>query len=125
MHSSFLFFMLEATYKQVILVRQDLKLPKGKLAAQAAHASVEAVLRSDKKLVTAWRTEGMAKIVLKVKDEKELLSYLQQAKDAELTTALITDAGKTVIAPGTRTCVGIGPDKEKKIDEITGKLALL
>lgn len=117
--------MPETTYKQVILVRQDLKLPKGKLAAQAAHASVEAVLRSDKKLVTSWRTEGMAKIVLKVKDEKELLSYLQQAKDAELTTALITDAGKTVIAPGTRTCVGIGPDTEEKIDEITAKLALL
>ncbi|HLC97945.1 MAG TPA: peptidyl-tRNA hydrolase Pth2 [Candidatus Nanoarchaeia archaeon] len=116
--------MSDFTYKQVILVRQDLKLPKGKLSAQVAHASVEAVLRSDKKLVTAWRNEGMAKIVLKVKDEKELLSFLQQAKDAGLASALITDAGKTVIAPGTRTCLGIGPDEAEKIDEITGKLAL-
>ena len=58
-------------YKQVILVRADLKLPKGKLAAQAAHASVDAVLKSDSKLVNAWRDEGMAKIVVKVKDEKE------------------------------------------------------
>ena len=65
-------------FKQVILIRQDLKLPKGKLAAQAAHASVEAVLKSDSKLVSTWRKQGMAKIVLKVKDEKELLSYLQQ-----------------------------------------------
>ncbi|HIG93011.1 MAG: peptidyl-tRNA hydrolase, PTH2 family [archaeon GW2011_AR9] len=112
-------------FKQVILIRQDLKLPKGKLAAQAAHASVEAVLKSDSKLVSTWRKQGMAKIVLKVKDEKELLSYLQQAKDAGLTTALITDAGHTVVAPGTKTCVGIGPDEEEKIDGITGKLALL
>ena len=112
-------------YKQVILVRQDLKLPKGKLAAQAAHASVDAVLKSDSKLVKAWREEGMAKIVVKVKDEKELIKYFQLAKDSDLTASLITDAGRTVIAPGTKTCVGIGPDEEDKIDEITGELSLL
>ena len=113
------------TYKQVILVRQDLKLPKGKLSAQAAHASVEAVLRSDSDLVKSWRSEGMAKIVLKVKDEKELIKYFQIAKDEGLTASLITDAGRTVIAPGTKTCVGIGPDDEEKIDSITGELSLL
>ncbi len=112
-------------FKQVILVRQDLKLPKGKLAAQAAHASVEAVLNSDKRKVQEWRAEGMAKIVLKVKDEKELLFYLRQAKEAGLTASLITDAGRTVIAPGTKTCAGIGPDEEENIDKITGKLKLL
>ena len=111
--------------KQVILVRQDLQLPKGKLAAQAAHASVEAVLRSDKKIVQAWRNEGMAKIVLKVKDEKELLKYLQLAKDEGIIAALITDAGKTVIAPGTRTCLGLGPDDEEKLNALTGELKLL
>ncbi|MBT3814537.1 peptidyl-tRNA hydrolase [Candidatus Woesearchaeota archaeon] len=113
------------TYKQVILVRQDLKLPKGKLAAQAAHASVDAVLKSDSELVKAWRAEGMAKIVLKVKDEKELIKYFQLAKDEGLTASLITDAGRTVIAPGTKTCVGIGPDEEEKIDAVTGELSLL
>src|SRR3989344_1563025 len=112
-------------YKQVILVRQDLKLPSGKLAAQAAHAAVEAVLKSTEKMVKIWRKEGMPKIVLKVKDEKELLKYLQGAKGAGLVTALITDAGRTVIAPGTKTCLGIGPDEEEKIDEVTGKLGLL
>lgn len=111
--------------KQVILVRADLKLPAGKLAAQCAHASVEAVLKSEQEMTTVWRKEGMAKIVLKVKDEKELLSYFQKAKDAELTASLITDAGRTVIAPGTKTCVGIGPDKEEKIDALTGTLKLL
>ena len=111
--------------KQIILVREDLKLPKGKLAAQVAHAAVEAVLRSEKKMINSWRDEGMAKIVLKVKDEKELLKYLQLAKDQGLITALITDAGKTVIAPGTRTCLALGPDKEENIDSLTNTLKLL
>ncbi len=111
--------------KQVILVRQDLQLPKGKLAAQCAHASVEAVFHSDKKLVKEWHENGMAKIVLKVKDEKEMIKYFQMAKDEGLAASLITDAGRTVVAPGTRTCAAIGPDEEEKIDKITGKLSLL
>lgn len=111
--------------KQVILVRKDLKLPRGKLAAQAAHASVEAVLKSDSGDVKKWRSEGMAKIVVKVKDVKELIKYFQLAKDEDLVAALITDAGKTVIAPGTKTCVAIGPDDEDIIDKITGDLSLL
>ncbi|MBS3169246.1 peptidyl-tRNA hydrolase Pth2 [Candidatus Woesearchaeota archaeon] len=111
--------------KQVILVRQDLKLPKGKLAAQAAHASVEAVLKSDPKNVKAWRNEGMAKIVLKVKDEKELIAYFQKAKECGLVSSLITDAGRTVVAPGTKTCAAIGPAEEEEIDALTGTLSLL
>ena len=112
-------------YKQVILVRHDLKLPKGKLVAQCCHASVEAVLKSPDKKISVWRKEGMPKIVLKVNDEKELLACLQKAKDDGLTTALITDAGRTVVAPGTKTCGAIGPDEEEKIDALTGKLPLL
>jgi peptidyl-tRNA hydrolase, PTH2 family len=111
--------------KQVILVRQDLKLPKGKLGAQSAHASVEAVLRSDKRVVNAWRREGMAKIVLKVKDLKELRTYNQLAKSNGLVSAVITDAGRTTIAPGTTTCLAIGPADEEKIDKITSDLKLL
>lgn len=111
-------------YKQVILVRQDLKLDKGKMAAQAAHASVESVLRSDKEIIKKWRNQGMKKVVLKVKDEKELMKYNEEAKDFNLKTAVITDAGKTRIAPGTVTCLGIGPDDEEKIDRITGNLKM-
>lgn len=123
-------FKMTEEYKLVILVRQDLKLPKGKMSAQCAHAAVEAVLkalsRTDKKdIVKKWRNKGQKKIILKVADQKELLKYLQQAKDAGLNTALITDAGKTIIAPGTKTCLAIGPDLEKKIDEITGKLPIM
>ncbi len=111
--------------KQAIVVRADLKLPKGKMAAQASHAAVEAVLRSDKDKVKEWRKEGQMKIVVKAADKKELLQLNQAAKDDGLTTATITDAGKTCIAPGTLTCVGIGPDEEDKVDAIIGKLKLV
>ena len=112
-------------YKQVIIIRQDLKLPKGKSAAQAAHASVRAVLNSDKKIVQDWSDEGMAKIVLKTENEKSLLKLFQEAKDHGIKTAMITDAGKTVVAPGTKTCIALGPDEEEKIDEITSSLNLI
>jgi len=110
--------------KMVILVRKDLQLPKGKAAAQVAHAAVEAAMRSDKDKVKKWRDEGQKKVVLRVADEKELLAYMQEAKDASLQTALITDAGKTVIAPGTKTCVAIGPDDEVAVDRVTGELPM-
>ncbi|MBR9675479.1 peptidyl-tRNA hydrolase [Candidatus Woesearchaeota archaeon] len=112
-------------YKQVILVRSDLKLPKGKMSAQAAHASVEATLRADSKKVASWRAQGQKKVVLKVDDEKALIKFFQEAKDNNLSASLITDAGKTIIAPGTKTCVGIGPDLEEEIDSITGELKMM
>ena len=111
--------------KQVILIRADLKLPKGKMAAQAAHASVEAVLRSDQSEIKKWRANGMGKIALKVDSEKELYRYIQTAKDEGLVTSIITDAGKTVVAPGTVTCGAIGPSATEKIDLITGKLKMV
>jgi len=99
-------------------------LPKGKACAQAAHASVDAVLKSSKKTVEEWRNQGMAKIVLKVKDEKELIFYFQNAKDAGLAASLITDAGRTVVVPGTKTVAAIGPDDDAEIDRIVGMLKL-
>jgi len=112
-------------YKQVILVRQDLKLPKGKMAVQVAHASSSALIKSHKDDIKKWQSSGMKKVVLKVKDLDELFKYKQEADDIGLVTALITDAGKTVVAPGTVTCLGIGPDDEDKIDTVTGKLGMV
>jgi len=111
--------------KQAILIRQDLKLPKGKMASQASHASVEATLKSDKDKVKSWRKDGMAKIILKVPDLKTLKKYNQLAKDMKLTTAVITDAGKTTISPGTTTCLAIGPDQDKLIDNVIHELKLM
>lgn len=111
--------------KQVILVRVDLKMPKGKIAAQCSHSSVEAVLKSNKEKVKEWREEGSKKVVLKVKNEEELLEYKKLAEKNKLITAMITDAGRTFFKQATKTCLAIGPDKEEKIDKITGHLKML
>ncbi|MBI4739456.1 peptidyl-tRNA hydrolase [Candidatus Woesearchaeota archaeon] len=109
----------------VILVRQDLKLPKGKMAAQTAHAAVEATLRAPKEHLKVWHSQGQKKVVLKVADQQALFKYVQMAKDNHLTTAVITDGGHTVVEPGTITCAAIGPDNEKVIDQLTGALPLM
>jgi peptidyl-tRNA hydrolase, PTH2 family len=111
--------------KQVILVRKDLKLPKGKMSAQVAHASTEALLKSHKDDINKWRKQGMKKVVLYAENDKELFKYKLLAEDNGLVTALITDAGRTVVEPGTITCLGVGPDKEEKIDNVTGKLKMV
>ncbi len=112
-------------YKQVILVREDLKLTRGKMSAQSSHASVAAVLKSHKDDLKKWQDQGMKKVILRVKDKEELYKYKQLAEDAGLVVALITDAGHTHLEPGTTTCLGIGPDKTEKIDKITGTLSLV
>jgi|TARA_Y100000310_G_scaffold116452_1_gene115151 PTH2 family peptidyl-tRNA hydrolase len=112
-------------YKQVILVRQDLKLPKGKLAVQSSHASLDAAMKSDKKILEKWKAQGGKKVVLKVEDEKELFKYMSMLENEGIRVALIKDAGYTVLEPGTVTCLGIGPDLEEKIDKITGKLKMV
>jgi PTH2 family peptidyl-tRNA hydrolase len=112
-------------YKQVILVRQDLNLPAGKLAVQVAHASVTAVGKSKGMVVGLWKMEGAKKVVLKAANLEELKKYEQQAKRARLVTAIISDAGKTVLKPGTTTCLAIGPYLESVIDKITGHLKIM
>jgi len=111
--------------KQVIVVRTDIKLGKGKLAAQVAHASVESFLRTPEKDQKKWLSENQKKVVLKVKNEEALIEVFDKAKRAGLPSTLIQDAGLTQIPPGTKTAVGIGPAEEEKIDRITGNLSLL
>jgi len=111
--------------KQVILVRKDLKMPFGKACAQVAHASIHAVLRSSRKLVDEWISEGGKKVVLEVDNLEELKKYHSLARKAKFAVALIEDAGKTVFKKPTVTCLGIGPDDEDRIDAVTGKLKML
>ncbi|MBS3145398.1 peptidyl-tRNA hydrolase Pth2 [Candidatus Woesearchaeota archaeon] len=111
--------------KQIILVRQDLKMSPAKLSVQVAHASLEAALKSDKKILEEWRKEGMKKVVLKVSSLEELKEYQKKAGIAKLKTALITDSGKTFFKEATTTCLSIGPDEEEKIDKVTGSLKML
>ncbi|MCX6709934.1 MAG: peptidyl-tRNA hydrolase Pth2 [Candidatus Woesearchaeota archaeon] len=115
----------ELEYKQVIIVRNELHMPKGKLAAQVSHASLDAALNTDKRILENWHSNGGKKVILKVETEKELLRYFQMAKDEGLVAVLIIDAGRTFLQPGTKSCVGIGPALSSKIDTITGHLAML
>ncbi len=112
-------------YKQVIVVRDDLKLSKGKLAAQAAHASLEAYLKADKDAISSWQATGVKKVVLKVSDLKELMDIYNKLKSMKFKPALIKDAGHTEIEPGTVTCLGVGPVEENDINKVTGHLKML
>lgn len=111
--------------KQVILVRTDLKMSKGKMSAQVAHASVSAVLKSSKTNLDSWRKTGMKKVILRVGSQKELLFFQRGLKREKLVSSLVKDAGKTFFKKPTITCLGIGPDFDKKIDKITGGLKLI
>ena len=120
--------MSEFEYKQVIVFRSDLKLSKGKIAAQAGHAAVSSAQEAHnhhRGWWDAWLFEGQRKVALKVEDEEELLELEEQAKDLGLPNALIVDRGLTDVPPGTVTCLGIGPAPEEMIDRLTGKLSLL
>jgi len=112
-------------YKQVILVRKDLKLSKGKMSSQVSHASVEATLKSDKDKVRFWRDKGMKKVVLNVENQKELFKYKKLAGDLGLVSAVIRDAGRTEIKAGTVTCIAIGPDLVSKIDKVSKELKMV
>ncbi len=113
--------------KQVIVVRTDIRMGKGKIAAQVAHASLEAYKRTLKKhpeWVEEWEREGSKKIVLKVSSEKDLLDLYERAKK-EVPAALVRDAGYTQVEPGTVTCAGFGPAPDEIMDRLFGHLKLL
>lgn len=114
-------------YKQAIIIRTDLRMGKGKIAAQASHASLSAAfktLKKKEKKFNEWFA-SMAKIVLKVDSERELMKYAERAGRAGIMTSIIRDAGRTQIPAGTITALGIGPDEETKIDKIVKDLKLL
>jgi PTH2 family peptidyl-tRNA hydrolase len=118
----------EFKYKQVIAIRIDLEMGKGKLAVQVSHAAVSAVEETRHKRpkwLQAWLKEGQCKVAVKVKGLAELLYLQKEAAQMELPNSLITDRGLTQLPPNTVTCLGIGPAPSSKIDKITGKLPLL
>jgi len=120
--------MSEFKYKQAIVVRADLKMGKGKIAAQSSHAAVSAAEEARNRHEDwwgAWLEEGQKKVVVKVKSEAELLQLQQEAEKMRLPYALIRDRGLTQLPPDTVTCLGIGPAPSSVIDKLTGKLPLL
>ena len=116
------------SYKMVIVVRTDIKMSKGKVAAQAGHAAVSAAEYARKNRPewwTPWINEGQCKIAVKAKSEQEINELERKARNAGLPVALIVDRGLTEIPPNTTTCLGIGPAPANKVDAITGNLSLL
>lgn len=114
--------------KQAVVVRTDIKMSKGKLAAQVAHASVIAAFESYSKyrewFEEWWRT-GQKKVVLKVNSENELIELYERALRVGLPASLVADAGLTELPPGTKTAIAIGPAPDDKVDAVTGHLKLL
>lgn len=133
--------------KQLIVVRRDLKMRKGKIAAQSGHACVEATLLAllrhgklddiyeeggwiqmenpDESALSRWFNYGVAKVCVYVDSEEELLDIYQQGVDAGFVVALIRDAGKTEFhGEPTYTCLAFEPLAAEDIDPITGNLPL-
>lgn len=112
--------------KQVIVVRTDLEMGKGKIAAQVGHACVlgaEHVRKCHPEWFQQW-WNGQEKVVVKVSGIKELQEVKTHAIELDLPWSEVTDAGHTQISPGT-TCISIGPAPENLIDKVTGHLKLL
>jgi len=139
--------------KQIIVIRKDLKMRKGKIAAQAAHASMKVLLDNmifederrphpflvidskftklssvmhKKGCLYRWLNGAFTKVVVSVDSEEELFEIKQKAMDAGIVNALITDAGKTEFhGVPTNTALAIGPEWASKLEPITGDLKLL
>lgn len=128
--------MQEKSVKQVILIRRDLKMRRGKEIAQGSHASMSFLcrrLQKNRKLALheltpaerAWMEGSFAKVTLQVESEEQLLEIHRKAQAAGLESHLITDSGRTEFhGQPTHTAVAIGPDYSDKIDAITGELSL-
>lgn len=125
-------------HKQVIVLRKDLNMRKGKMIAQGAHASMAAILNvcsvNDKgemiipndPRIMPWLSGRFKKIAVSVNSEAELLALYDKAKNAGLVCVLIQDSGLTEFGGvPTYTAIAVGPDEEDKVNEITGNLPLL
>lgn len=112
--------------KLALIVRTDLDMGRGKIAAQVAHAAVAAVLANAGSAKFAdWLADGQPKVVLKVATEQDLRNVARQAGDAGLPVQFVRDAGRTQVTPGTLTCCAIGPADDHLVDTVTGDLSLL
>lgn len=111
--------------KQVIVIRKDLGMRKGKMCAQAAHASLSAYLQSSPSEQKTWKLTGQTKICVGVESEEEFHAIFKAAREAGLPAERILDAGKTEFKEPTWTSICIGPAHSDDIDLITGKLKLL
>ncbi|KAI8007263.1 hypothetical protein LOK49_LG07G00036 [Camellia lanceoleosa] len=114
-------------FKMVLVVRNDLKMGKGKIAAQCSHATLglyKKLLHRAPKALNRWEMCGQVKVVVKIESEEDLLVLQEKAKSLNIPTHVTIDAGRTQIAPNSRTVMAIiGP--AEMVDDVTGGLKLL
>lgn len=113
--------------KQVILMRDDLNMRKGKMIAQGAHASTKVIVENrEHPAVAEWLAGPFKKVVVRVSSEEELREIIDRAAGSGLLTSLIVDAGLTEFNnTPTVTCGAVGPGKDEDVDPVTGHLKLL
>lgn len=114
--------------KLILVVRTDLKMTPGKIAAQCGHATLacyKTLARENPKLVRHWERTGQAKIAVKCDSEDAMMELAGIAKSLKLCTRVIQDAGRTQIAAGSSTVLGIGPGPVSLVNQVTGHLRLL
>ena len=118
--------------KMVFLVRQDLKMGAGKIAAQVAHAAIglyDKIFEGDnnyqKSALDYWFNLGQKKVVLKADNLNIILEVIKKCKESKLQYCMITDAGHTQIPAGSITVLGIGPDTSERVNKITGSFKLM
>lgn len=111
--------------KQVMVVRNDLKMGKGKIAAQCCHGSLGAYKKTNHDKIRKWENEAYAKVVCKVNSLEELLELKKQAIINKVSYYLVVDAGRTQVPTSTTTVLALGPDEDEILDKITGDLKLL
>lgn len=114
----------DSPVKGVLLVRNDLKMGKGKIVAQAMHAAYSAAKRPSA-LSSRWGQNGFKKVSLKVESEEHMKALLKEISRANIPFSKIIDAGRTQVEPNTLTVAFVGPWFEDQIDRITGSLPLL
>jgi PTH2 family peptidyl-tRNA hydrolase len=118
----------QVEFKQVMVVRRDLGMGTGKIAAQVAHAAVmgaEKTRAHKRDWFKKWFEGGQAKVVVKVQSMEELMEVRARAESLRLPVVLVQDSGLTQIPPGTTTCIGIGPAPAELVDKVTNDLKLL
>ncbi|KAK4372608.1 hypothetical protein RND71_007992 [Anisodus tanguticus] len=114
-------------FKMVLVVRNDLKMGKGKIAAQCSHATLglyKKLHNRAPKALNRWEMCGQVKVVVKIESEDDMLVLQETAKSLNIPTHITIDAGRTQIAPNSRTVMAIlGP--ADMVDDVTGGLKLL
>lgn len=116
---------MQKVYKQVIIIRKDLEMRKGKFVAQGAHAARGAAINASHEIVSRWERQGETKIVVGITGKENLLSLYNEARSEGLPCKIVRDAARTEFDEEKLTAVAIGPAEGGEVDKHTGNLKLL